>query len=211
MKLRISLVWAAVATGTGLIVLAGFFFEIPALETGRQILVDWAVLLAAMALLIGLLNLLSVHWSKVSQQEAGWPYSAVLLLFFLVTLGLGLLFGPDSPVILFLFNNVQLPVEASLMALLAVSLTVAGFRMVRRRRDVASLLFVGVGFLVLLGTGPWLVGSEGSANTLFRDIRNWLAQIWAAGGARGILLGVALGATATGLRVLLAADRPYGE
>ena len=210
MRLRASLVWAAVASGVGLIVLLGFFFDIEPLRVARQILVDWAVLLAAWALILGLLNLLSVHWSKVSQQEKGWPYSAVLLLFFLVTLILGLLFGPDSPVILFLFNNVQ-PIEASLMALLAVTLTIAGFRVVTRRRDLVSLVFVGVGFLVLLGTGPWLIGSEGVLNTFFRDVRNWLAQVWAAGGARGILLGVALGAIATGLRVLLAADRPYGE
>ncbi len=211
MRVRASLIWAAVASAVGLIVLLGFFFEIEALRLARQILVDWAVLLAAWALMLGLLNLLGVHWSKVSQQEKGWPYSAVLLLFFLVTLILGLLFGPDSPVILFLFNNVQLPIEASLMALLAVTLTVAGFRVVTRRRDLVSLVFVGVGFLVLLGTGPWVIGSEGVLNTFFRDVRNWLAQVWAAGGARGILLGVALGAIATGLRVLLAADRPYGE
>jgi hypothetical protein len=30
-------------------------------------------------------------------------------------------------------------------------------------------------------------------------------------GARGILLGVALGTVATGLRVLLGIDRPYSE
>jgi hypothetical protein len=29
-------------------------------------------------------------------------------------------------------------------------------------------------------------------------------------GARGILLGVALGTVATGLRILIGADRPYG-
>jgi hypothetical protein len=43
-----------------------------------------------------------------------------------------------------------------------------------------------------------------------RDLRAWISQVWAAGGARGILLGVALGATATGLRVLLGTERPYG-
>jgi hypothetical protein len=211
MRLRLSLVWAAVAIGVGLVVLLAFFIPYPPLMLARQILVDWAVLLAAWALLLGLLNLLLVHWTKVSQQDRGWPYSALLLLFFLVTLALGLLFGPDSPILLFLFNHVQLPVEASLMALLAVTLTVAGFRIVARKRDLVSLVFILVGFLVLVGTGPWLIGGGSTANTLVRDIRNWLAQVWAAGGARGILLGVALGATATGLRVLLAADRPYGE
>jgi hypothetical protein len=31
----------------------------------------------------------------------------------------------------------------------------------------------------------------------------------ASGGGRGILLGMALGAAATGLRILMGADRPY--
>jgi len=34
--------------------------------------------------------------------------------------------------------------------------------------------------------------------------------VFAAGGARGILLGVALGTLTTGLRILFGADRPYG-
>jgi len=45
----------------------------------------------------------------------------------------------------------------------------------------------------------------------FAGLRNWLVQVVASGGARGILLGVALGSIVTGLRVLLAVDRPYGE
>jgi hypothetical protein len=38
----------------------------------------------------------------------------------------------------------------------------------------------------------------------------WIAEVWALGGARGILIGVALGTLMTGLRVLFAIDRPYG-
>jgi hypothetical protein len=43
------------------------------------------------------------------------------------------------------------------------------------------------------------------------DLRNWLVNTWAVAGARGILLGVALGAIATGLRILLGSDRPYSR
>jgi hypothetical protein len=211
MRLRLSLVWVAVVIGVGLIVLLGFFVDQPVILGIRRILISWAVLLSAAALVLGLYNLLSVHWHKVSLQERGWPYSALLVLCFLVTLTLGLLFGPDYPVILMLFRYIQVPVEASLMALLAVSLTVAGFRLVARRRDLPSLIFAVVAFVVLLGTGPWLVGGGGGAYELVRDLRNWFAQVWAAGGARGVLLGVALGATLTGLRVLLGSDRPYGD
>lgn len=211
MKLGPYLIWAAVASAAGLFVLAGYFVAVDVLIGLRLLLIQWAVLLAAAALLLGLFNLLAVHWEKVGLQEADWPYSALLILVFLATLGLGLLFGPDYSVVLLLFRYVQLPVEASLLALLAVSLTVAGFRLLARRRDIISLVFMGTALLVLLGTAPWPIGGESVVYLAVSDLRAWVTQVWAAAGARGILLGVALGAVTTGLRVLLASDRPYGD
>lgn len=211
MKLGPYLIWAAVASAAGFLVLVGYFVSVDTLIGLRLLLIQWAVLLAAAALLLGLFNLLAVHWNKVSLQAAGWPYSALLILFFLVTLVLGLLFGPDYEVVLMLFQYVQLPVEASLLALLAVSLTVAGFRLLARRRDVISIVFMATALLVLLGTAPWPIGGESVLYLAVSDLRAWVTQVWAAAGARGILLGVALGAITTGLRVLLASDRPYGD
>lgn len=211
MRVRTNLIWAAAAVIAGFFVLLGYFIDHEVINSLRLVLIRWAVLLAAVALFLGLFNLLSVHWSKVSEQAIGWPYSAVLILAFLVTLILGLVFGPDNQVSLGLFNYIQLPIEASLMALLAVSLAVAGFRLVSRRRDLFSLVFIGTALLVLLGTGPWLIGGESQFYILVGQVRNWLVQVWASGGARGIVLGVALGAVLTGLRVLLAIDRPYGD
>lgn len=211
MKLGPYLIWAAVASAAGFLVLVGYFVSVDTLIGLRLLLIQWTVLLAAAALLLGLFNLLAVHWNKVSLQEAGWPYSALLILFFLVTLVLGLLFGPDYEVVLLLFQYVQLPVEASLLALLAVSLTVAGFRLLARRRDVISIVFMATALLVLLGTAPWPIGGESVLYLAVSDLRAWVTQVWAAAGARGILLGVALGAITTGLRVLLASDRPYGD
>lgn len=211
MKLGAYVVWAAVATATGFIVLLGYFFDVTLLTILRLTLIRWAVLLAAAALLLGLFNLLAVHWNKVSLQEAGWPYSALLILFFLVTLVLGLVFGPDYEVVLVLFRYIQLPVEASLLALLAISLTVAGFRLLARRRDLVSVAFMATALLMLVGTAPWPIGAGSPANETASTLRVWASQVWATGGARGILLGVALGAITTGLRVLLASDRPYGD
>jgi hypothetical protein len=101
-------------------------------------------------------------------------------------------------------------VETSLMALLAVSLVVAGFRLVSRRRDPYTLIFLATALFVMVGTAPWPLPGLGTFEVVVRDLRAWISQVWAAGGARGILLGVALGATATGLRVLLGTERPYG-
>ena len=41
------------------------------------------------------------------------------------------------------------------------------------------------------------------------ELRDWISQVWSLAGMRAILLGVALGAIMTGLRVLIGADRPY--
>ena len=211
MKIGAYLLWAVVAVAIGLFVLLGYFIDHQVILSLRLVFMRWAVLLAAVALFVGLFNLLSVHWSKVSDQEPGWPYSAVLIVALLVTLVLGLVFGPDNDIVILLFNYIHLPIEASLMALLAVSLAFAGFRIVTLRRDLMRLGFGGTAFLSLLGTSPWPIAGESQIRLFFGNVRNWLAQVWAAGGARGIVLGVALGAVVTGLRVLLAVDRPYGD
>ena len=204
---RVSALWAAVAAAIGVFVLLGYFVEFDFIQNIRLLFMQWAVLLAAAAMLVGLANLVQVHWRKLSLTEEGWIYSAVLILAFLVTLILALSFGPDHPVALFIFEYFQLPLEAGLMALLSVTLLVAGFRLVTRRRDAFSILFLATALLVMFGTSPAIFGYEGEISI----VRAWVSQIWAAGGARGIALGVALGATTTGLRVLLGADRPYGS
>ena len=220
MKIGSYMIWAATAAVSGVLVLLGYFVRLDQIPTDglvkilfdlRLLLMRWTVVLAAVALFLGLFNLFLVHWSKISEQGNGWPYSAILVASFLATLVLGLFFRPDSDIVLWLFENIQLPVEATLSGLLAVTLTVAGFRIVSRRRDLFSVVFLVTALLILLGSGPWLLGSDSAFSQLFSGIRNTLAQVAAAGGARGIILGVALGAIVTGLRILLAIDRPYGE
>ena len=210
------LLWAATAVATGVIVLLGYFVQLDEFTQAglfglRILLMRYAVLLAAVSLFLGLFNLVSVHWDKVSEQRVGWPYSAILIVAFFLTIVLGLVFGPDSSVVLLLFNYVQLPVEASLSALLVVSLTLAGYRLISRRKDLISAVFILTVLLVLLGSGPGLISSGGTQSSMFIGLRNWLAQVAAAGGARGVLLGVALGSIVTGLRILMAVDRPYGD
>jgi len=207
----LGIVWAAIAISFGLIVLQGYFIDLEVLRDVRTMVLQWAVVLAAAALLLGVVNLLAVHLSKIGAQEKGWPYSAVLVGALVVTLLVGLFFGEESPLVLAVFQYIQQPVESTLAGLLAVSLTLGAVRLLSRRRDRRTYVFLVTAFLVMLGTGPWLIGSNGGLHQLMGEARAWLSQVWAAGAARGLLLGVALGATATGLRVLLGADRPYGD
>lgn len=200
---------AAVAGLAGALVLASYFLDLPYLGEASQWLKRTAVLLSAAALLVGLLNLIGIHLGKIGGQQKGWAYSALLVVMLVVTFALGMLFGVDNRAVVSLFRYVQLPVEATMVALLAVSLTAAGYRLIARRPNPFNLVFVVSAVVFILGTVPWFI-LPGLAEP-FGILRTWLAEVWAVGGARGLLLGVALGSITAGLRVLLAADRPYGD
>jgi hypothetical protein len=206
MKLPIS---AAIAIAFGLVVLLGFFIPLPLLVSLRLIFVRWAVILSAVALLVGLSNLFLVHWRKVSGGHSDALYSSILLLSMAATLVIAGWQGPTGFGSLWIFNYIQVPVETSLMALLAVILAYAGARLFYRRFTAFSLIFAVTALIVLLGTAPLLginiPGLQGPDG-----LRALIVQVPAAAGARGILLGVALGIIATGIRVLMGAERPYG-
>ncbi len=199
---------AAIAIAVGLIILLGYFLPIPLLLAVRLELIHWAVILAGIAVLVGIGNLFSVHFQKVRRREKGSVYSVALLVAMLSTLLIGVLVGPSHDWMQAALEAVVIPVEASLMALLSVTLLYASIRLLRRRPDWMSFVFLGSAALMLAASIslPLL----GEIPILSDWVRPWLAFGPTAGGARGLLLGVALGALTTGLRALFAFDRPYG-
>lgn len=197
---------AVIAISLGIIVLLGYFVPIGPLTSLRIVLLDWAVILAGVALIVGVVNLFYVHWKKTSEGNTESLYSGVLVFALLITLVLVGWFGPTHTFSLWIFNYIQVPVESSLMAMLAITLAYASARLLRRRIDLLSGVFLATTLVVLLATAP-LFGIEIPG---LGELRDWIAQVPATAGARGILLGVALGVVATGLRVLMGADRPYG-
>lgn len=198
----------AIAIGVGLVVLLGYFIDFSLLVNLRTIFLQWAVVLAAVALLVGVANLITVHWRKVTAKKKGGVYSIILIVSLIGTLVVVGYFGPTGFWSLWIFNYIQVPIESSLMALLTVVLAYASTRLLKRRVDLFSLIFVATILIILLGSAP-LLGIEVPGLHGPGGLRSMIAQVPAVGGARGILLGVALGTIATGLRVLMGADRPF--
>jgi hypothetical protein len=208
----------AIAMSFGLVVTLGYFFgtnaagETTSLGILRDIFLKGAVILSATALLVGITNLLSVHLDKIKRGK-DVSYSTILLVAMTGTIAVGIFDAarmyiggePNFQWLQWIFENIQLPIETSLMAILAVSLTYAAVRLLGRRLTVFSAFFVGTLVLILVGTIPQF--------TLYlpfmNDLRAWILGVPAVGGARGILFGVALGTIATGIRILMGSDRPY--
>jgi hypothetical protein len=170
-------------------------------------LIQWAVILAGFALVAGVINLIRVHWERIASAKPTGIYSAVLLAAFAVTVVIGTIVGPTGKFSLFIFQNIQIPLETSFLALLAIVLVVAVIRMFRKRLNAFSVIFLVSALLVMIAATPLLRIGEVPALYALRSI---LVQWFSVAGARGLLLGVALGMVITGVRVLLGADRPYG-
>ena len=198
--------WLVILTSAfGLVTLLGYL-SIPVFQQIQWVLVQWTVVIAAFALVLGFFNVLQVHLERITHRESGWFYSLVLVFTAIIVLVFGIGGGPGDEPFLWFFRWVFLPLGASIAALLVFILTYAAYRTLRLRRHTGGLLFLLSVIVVLMGRVA-LVGPAGPLVTWFRD--RWLAA--ATGGMRGLILGVALGTIATGLRLLLGADRIQSE
>ncbi|MFN8411056.1 MAG: hypothetical protein U0Z26_01575 [Anaerolineales bacterium] len=209
----------AIAIASGVLVLLGYFFpEFMGLGSIQPFLLNTALLMAAAAALVGVWNLTVVHADKIRRREKGGVYSAFLIAFLVMTIAAGLI--PPGYVLLrvgaenvipseILFKGIIFPVEASLMGILTISLLYAAIRLLRRRTDLMSIVFIVVAVLIMLGSATLPIAFGGNIPVL-SSLSQGIKNVLAVGGARGILIGVALGTLTTGLRALIGADRPYG-
>ena len=209
----------AIAIGVGIIVLLGYFFgtnasgEITLLGILQSYFLRGAVVVAGVALLVGVSNLTAVHIKRIKQGESIYSLITVLALLLTLLVGaydLGMTYLQGESGLRYtrwIFENIQLPIESSLMAIIAVSLTYAAIRLLSRRLNFMSVVFSVVVIILLVGAIPAVAASDFN---ILSSIRNWVMSVPVVGGTRGIMLGMAMGIIATGIRILLGTDRPYG-
>ncbi len=214
------LIATLIAGVAGLIVLIDFAGSVGSVDALARVLVNWAALLAALALLVGLLSVAISHFMRVLRRRPDWGYSVVLLVAMLLVIISGTVVGfwntgGETKVVLFpqslveqpirdLFRAFYQPLAASFLALLAFFALSAALRALRRRTaDALVIVIIAVVVLALAGL-PQL-----AALPLLGGGVRWVSDYVALAGARGLLLGSALGALVAGVRVLLGFDQPF--
>jgi len=200
----------AIALAVGLFVLAAVFVSSPLLDGLGSYFIDMAIIIAAFALFLGMFNVIRVHARKLRERQTGWLYSLVLVASMLIVLAVGLPAqrgqpaGTSQPMVQWIFEYIQAPIQASLSALLVFFVVTAAFRLLRVRSIESAVMLIVV-LLVLVGQVT--VGFV----PILPDIKDWILNVPTMAGVRGILLGVALGALLTGIRLLLGIERPYSD
>ena len=193
-----------VAVLCGLVVFLGALLPSPILTDLRTMFVEWAAVLTVFAFILAYSSVLKIHISRIAHKQKDSIASAILLLSALAALVIVIVQGPDGTIPQFMVQHILVPGESALIALTAVTLILAGIQLFRTRRDVYGILFFAVVTLVLLSTVPYFY-------SVFMDMVIKLLGSAATAGIRGLLLGVVLGTTLTGLRILFGMDRPYSH
>ncbi|RRR76993.1 MAG: hypothetical protein EI684_02120 [Candidatus Viridilinea halotolerans] len=211
-KRLVALLIAGVA---GLIVLIDFVGGGPAFNRVAMVLVEWAAIITALALLLGIFSVIGSHLGRVRRKQADWPYSLVLLLGVLTMIVAGIFFPlpgrtgwmlpatlAEEPIRV-VFRTVYEPLASSLLALLAFFSLSAALRALQRGNREA-LVVVLVAALVLIAQLPPVATLPAVGPTV-----QWLNDFVVLAGARGLLIGAAIGAFVAGVRLLLGFDTPY--
>ncbi|RMG20580.1 MAG: hypothetical protein D6729_02495 [Deltaproteobacteria bacterium] len=170
---------------------------------------------------LGLINIVAVNLPVIRRRRPDWPYKIVMILGLLTMLVLGFTWGkePGTP-FNWMFTNFYVPLQATMFALLAFYIASAAFRAFRARTPEAALL-LGAAVFVMLGRVPigqflwgllpWHLIQSPHVPPIGDDafFWGWIMDIPNLAGKRAIMIGAALGAISTGLRVILGLERSY--
>ena len=112
--------------------------------------------------------------------------------------------GADGRVRTWIYDHVFAPCNATMFALLAFFVASAAFRAFRARNVEAALL-LGAAIVVLLARAP--IGAQLGA--WLPDLAQWILDVPSNGSRRAIMMGAAVAAIATSLRVILGLERSH--
>jgi hypothetical protein len=189
--------------GTALV--AMFFIPHHKVQEGQSVLLDWANVVYAFALILGSLSLWASHQRKFLSRAEGWPYSFVTLAALAFVTIAGVVQGVEEGTLVNrYYNMVNSPLASTMFALLAFFIASAAFRAFRARNAEATLL-LGTAIIMMIGrvsVGEFLWSG-------FPPVTEWLLDVPNLAAKRAIALGIGLGAVSTALKIILGIDRSY--
>ena len=164
----------------------------------------WALIIFPFAFVLATVTLVRSHVARIRRRTEHWQYSIMVFVGLITMVAIGVPYGPQHPFFEWLFNNLQVPMEATMFSLLAFFIASAAYRAFRARSFEATLLLV-TAIIVMLGNVPVgdLIWSETSS------MKQWILNNPNLSARRGIILGVSLGVISQSIRIILGIERSY--
>jgi len=195
----------------GVLMMIQYFIPHQVSQTVFEYYTDWAPIIVAFALILGVGSLTRIHSHKIRRKSKNWQYSwAVLIPLYLMPVlshiwPESLWGGMDSPSIFhFIYMNVQVPIQATMFSLLAFYIASAAFRAFRAKSALATVLLLAA-VVVMLGQVP--IGEL--LGNWFPKVGLWILRYPNLAAKRAIMLGVGFGILATNLKIIFGVERNW--
>jgi uncharacterized membrane protein len=188
----------------GILMILEHFFPMPGVISNFNVTMrSFTTVIAAAALMLGIVFLTIAHARTISQQKSGWYYSIFYMISLVITIGLGLM-SVRNESFLWIYDNMTSPVGAALYSLTAFYITSAAYRVFRARNWNAAILLV-CGFIVL----AMLIPIGGMLLPPVVPIGEWLRSYPSSAGFRGMIMGTSLGIMGLGVRVFIGRQKEH--
>lgn len=189
----------------GLFMMLDLLVPHPLLQASVIFLRESFIIIAVGAILLGIANVLRVNYTNIRRGTKDTPYRIILLVSFAAMSFVGIAGGYKSGSAAFwLWENMQLPCGATMFALLAFYIASAAFRAFRIRNLEAGFLMAAA-VLLMIGRVPLVE----LAFPNYPEFVEWIMDAPNMAAKRAIMIGAALGAIATGLKIILGIERQY--
>ena len=181
---------------------------------------DWALVLQAFAIGLGIYSLMSVHLRNIAMKRSGWGNSATLIagIFLMAFAHIGKEYskgGGLEKLDSLLFNGLMKNLDATMFSIIAFYIVSAAYRAFRVRSVEATILLIAAA-LIMLGNVP--IGqaltnqipngpTDIIANLRLENIGQWILKKASNPATMAIDFGLAVGALATSLRLWLSLER----
>jgi len=214
----------------GIVMIITQFSPHPVSKSIYERIISGVLIIGPFALVLATITLIQTHINRIQRRTEHWEYSLVVFAGLITMVVIGVPFGPENPVFVWLYANVQVPMDATMFSLLAFFIASAAYRAFRARSMEATLLLV-TALIVMLGnvpvgdlmwnkmmswtdlmwnktmswTGLSFFGIENQASAA----REWILDNPNLSARRGIILGVSLGVISQSIRIILGIERSY--
>jgi FlaA1/EpsC-like NDP-sugar epimerase len=163
----------------------------------------WQVIYA-FALIVGTISFVKVNVINI-QRGQDTLYRAVSLIGLVAMPLVAIIWGisANTP-FMWIFENVQVPMQSTVFALLAFFVASASFRGFRARSLPAAVLLLSAVLILLSRT--W---AEGEFAGSLISVADWVRSYPSMAARRAILIGIGLGSLTTSLRVIVGIERTW--
>lgn len=188
----------------GLLMFSQYFSAHPMAVSLNQTILSWWQIIFAFALIVGVVSYFSNNLKKIKRNE-DTIFRVVGLIGMISMPVMALIWGikADTP-FMWMFENVQAPMQSTVFALLAFFVASASYRGFRARSLPAAIL-LGSALIILLSRSN--IG--GFFTDYLPEYADWIRNFPSMSARRAILIGIGLGSLTTSLRVIIGIERTW--